>query len=100
VLGIGNIEAAVPEKCDVRLFLTLEPDVPNPRDPGFLSALLADPLYQLVWIRGTNTTAEVELTGPGPEYRCMDEVKRLSRAAHVLDVKVLSPNAEKDAEDD
>jgi hypothetical protein len=91
---LGTVEAAVPDRCEARLKVTLTPDVPNPRDPSFLSALTADPLYELIWIRGTDTTAVYELIGPATDYHCEDEIKRLSRDAHLLDLKVLQPHAE------
>jgi len=83
--------ADVPQQCNMRLALTLTPDVPNSQDPGFLGAILSQPAYQLTWIGGTDTQATVQLTGPGPNSQCQQAVTRLSRDAHVLDVKVLGP---------
>ena len=90
----GCVEAAVPERCVARLEVKLTPDVRSPRDPSFLSALAAHPLYTLVWIDGKDTTAVYELTGPATDYRCEDEIKRLRRDAHVMDLKVLEPEAD------
>jgi hypothetical protein len=39
---VGNSAAASPAVCDRRLSVELTPDVPNPRDPGFLSSLLSN----------------------------------------------------------
>jgi hypothetical protein len=93
-LGMGTVEVAVPERCEARLEVTLTPDVPNPRDPSFLSGLAANPLYQLIWVRGSDSAAVYAFTGPATDYHCEDEVKRISRDAHVLDLKVLEPQGE------
>src|SRR5580692_8149530 len=92
VLGCGcNVAAMAAEGCNVRLALTLTPDVPNPQDPGFLGAILSSAQYQLTWISGSDTQATVQLTGPGPSSQCDQAVAKLSRDAHILDVKVLQP---------
>jgi len=92
-LGLGCNAAAMAaeqeQQCNVRLALTLTPDVPDPQDPGFLGAILSNATYRLTWISGTDTQATVQLTGPGPSSQCQDAVNRLSKDAHVLDVKVL-----------
>lgn len=94
-LGLGCDAAARAvevQPCTVRLALTLTPDVPDPRDPGFLGSMLSSATsYQLTWISGSDTQATVELTGPGPSARCQDAVDKLSRDAHILDLKVLQP---------
>ena len=72
----------------------LEPSVPNPRDPSFLSALVANPLYQVVWISGTDTTAVYELTGPATDYRCENGIELMRRNANVMDLKVLESDTE------
>jgi hypothetical protein len=96
-LGLGGSVATIaqeqeqPQRCDLRLALTLTPDVPNTQDPGFLGAILSSPQYQLTWISGTDTQATVQLTGPGPSSQCHEALARLSKDAHVLDVKVLQP---------
>jgi hypothetical protein len=76
--------------------LTLAPDVPNPRDPSFLSALSANPLYTITWVEGNDSTAVVDLTGPATDYHCDDEIRRLSRDAHILNLKVLPPDKDYD----
>ena len=91
----GSVEAAVPEKCEARLEVKLTPDVRAPRDPSFLSALAANPLYTLIWTGGNDTTAVYELTGPATDYHCEDEIKRLRRDAHVMRLEVLQPDADK-----
>jgi hypothetical protein len=70
----------------------LTPDIPNPRDPAFLSGLAANPLYRLTWVKGTDLTAVIELTGPATDYHCEDEIRRISRDAHIMDLTVLQPD--------
>ncbi len=94
VLCSGTVGAAAPEKCRARLEVKLTPDVPNPRDPSFLSALAANPLYQLTWVSGTDSMAVYDLTGPATDYQCEEEIKRLRRDAHLMDLKVLHSDAE------
>lgn len=92
-IGLGCSAAAraaeQPEQCNVRLALTLTPDVPNAQSPGFLGAILSDPQYRLAWLGGSDTQATVRLTGPGPDSQCQAAVHRLSRDTHVLNVQVL-----------
>jgi hypothetical protein len=94
-MGFGCSAAAMaadqPEACNMRLALTLTPDVPNSQDPGFLGSILSSPTYQLTWLSGSDTNATVLLTGPGPSSQCQNAVNKLSKDAHVLDVKVLAP---------
>src|SRR3979411_1929370 len=54
VLSIYDAESAIPDRCHARLLLRLTLDVPNPRDPSFLSALTANPLYEMVWVDGND----------------------------------------------
>ena len=96
VLDVGAAGSAVPDRCHARLLLKLTPDVPNPRDPTFLSALTANPLYAITWVEGNDTTAVVDLTGPATDFHCEDEIRRLGRDAHILDLKVLQGTAADD----
>jgi hypothetical protein len=89
-------QSPVPDRCHARLSLTLTPYVPNPRDPSFLSALSANPLYILTWVEGNDSTAVVDLTGPATDYHCTDEIRRLSKDAHIMDLKVLQQDKEYD----
>jgi len=92
-LGLGCTAAATaaepPQECNMRLALTLTPDVPDSQSPGFLGAILSNPSYKLTWVGGTDTQATVQLTGPGPSSQCQDAVNQLSRDTHVLNVRVL-----------
>jgi hypothetical protein len=76
-------------RCHARLLLRLTPDIPNPRHPSFLSALAANPLYQITWVEGNDSTATVDVTGPATDYHCEDEINRVSRDAHIVDLKVV-----------
>jgi hypothetical protein len=96
VLSSNDAESAVPDRCHARLLLRLTLDVPNPRDPSFLSALTANPLYEIVWVEGSDTTATVDLMGPATDYHCEEEIKRMRRDAHIMDLKVLQPDLEND----
>jgi hypothetical protein len=90
VAQIGGAIAGAPTQCDVRLALHLTPDASNPKDQGFLDSLLADPQYRLTWVRGTDTRAVVELTGPASDRRCRAGIRRLANSAFVLDIKVVA----------
>ncbi len=92
VPGNGTVAVAAPDKCTARIEVKLAPDVPDPRDPSFLTALLANPLYQLTWVDGRDSTAVYDLTGPAIDYRCEKEINLLRRAAHVMDLKVVQPD--------
>jgi hypothetical protein len=88
-MAVGRTaDAASPAACDVLLSVELTPDVPNPRDEGFLSSLLNNhPGYQLTLQRQDNSSVIVlDLTGPGPEYRCQNVVETMRRDARVLSI--------------
>jgi hypothetical protein len=93
--GLAGANAAVgqsPEPwCDVRLAVELTPDVPNPLDVGFLGSLLSDHVsYELSLRRERSDTAiVVELTGPGPDYRCQNVIETIRRDGRVLSVRVI-----------
>jgi hypothetical protein len=80
--------AASPAACDMRLSIELTPDVPDPRDEGFLSSLLNNhPGYQLtLQPQDTGSVIVLDLTGPGPEYRCRNVVETMRRDARVLSI--------------
>jgi hypothetical protein len=75
--------------CSARLLVQLTPDVRDPQATSFLESLTADPLFKLYWIRATEDSVVLDLTGPGPEYRCQSEIRRLRRDGRVLRLKVL-----------
>jgi hypothetical protein len=43
-------------------------------------------------VKGTDLTAVIELTGPATDYHCEDEIRRISRDAHLMDLTVLQPD--------
>jgi hypothetical protein len=81
--------AAPPAPCDLHLNVALTPDVPDPRDEGFLSSLLDNhPGYQLTFQRQQQGSVVLDLTGPGPAYICRKVVDTMRRDARVLSVDV------------
>jgi hypothetical protein len=82
--------ATSPTRCDSRLIVELTPDVPDPRDAGFLGSLLSNEVgYRLVFLgEADDTNIDLELTGPGPTYRCREAIETLGRDARVLAVHV------------
>jgi hypothetical protein len=85
VLGSNTAAAAPPATCDMQLTVELTPDVPNPRDAGFLSSLLSNHVnYRLTLRRQNNSSVIVlDLTGPGPDYRCQNVVEAMGRDGRV-----------------
>jgi len=81
--------AEVPANCLARLLVKLTPDVPNSRAPSFLDSLAADPLFKLYWVRTTQGSVVLELTGPAPQYRCQTEIRRIRRDGRVVWLRVL-----------
>jgi hypothetical protein len=96
LLGSTGAYAASPEQCSMRLVVELTPDIPNPRDPGFLSSLLSNhPEYQLTWVREDDlTTIVVDLTGPGPDDKCKAVVGTMREDGRVLTVKADTDNTQ------
>lgn len=83
--------AAAPRTCDLQLTVHLTPDVPNPSDLSFLSALVGNPQYALTWIeQSENGDVLLELTGPGPRVNCQRVVDAMRRNAHVESITVQS----------
>ena len=76
--------------CDVRLNVELTPDVPNPEAEGFLSSLLSNQVGYRLTLHGEGdlSTIVVDLTGPGPDYRCDEAIETLRRDGRVLSVQV------------
>lgn len=85
-------QAAPVASCDMRLRVELTPDVPNPRDPGFVSSLLANhPDYQLTLLRQDPRNAAVitlGVTGPAPLAGCREVVNSMRRDTRVSSVAV------------
>jgi len=76
--------------CDVRLTVELTPDIPNPTDEGFLGSLLSNQVDYLLSLRQerSDSLLVLELTGPGPAYRCRNAIEAIRRDGHVLSVHV------------
>jgi hypothetical protein len=88
---ISNTASAGPaDVCNLRLTVELTPDVPDPTDMGFLDSLLSNQVdYQLILRRKrSDTLLVVDLTGPGPYYRCRDAIAAIRRDGRVLSVHV------------
>jgi hypothetical protein len=79
---------SAPASCNLELTVALTPDVPNPRDPGFLSSLLSNHLsYRLILLQQHDTSViGGELTGPGPESGCRDVIETMRKDGRVLSV--------------
>ena len=90
MLSNAAVAAASPASCDEQLTVELTPDVPDPRDDGFLSSLLGSHTgYQLTLRQQPNSSVVVlELTGPGPSYRCDNVVDAMRRDGRVLAIHV------------
>ena len=86
----STANAASPAPCAMRLSVELTPDVPNPRDPGFLSSLLSNhPEYRLTFLQQDDDSVVVlDLGGPGPEYRCQNVIETMRRDGRVQSVHV------------
>jgi hypothetical protein len=90
--GRSAAQAAPVAPCDLRLRVELTPDVPYPRDTGFVSSLLGNHLeYQLTLLRQDPENSSIitlNLTGPGPVAGCRDVVSSLRKDARVASVEV------------
>lgn len=76
--------------CAARLTVEVSPSVPQAADDGFLSSLLNNHFtYRLDLVRqATTSVLEVELTGPGPEYRCEKVIEAMRKDARVQSIEV------------
>lgn len=97
IFGFARIASASDERCDLRLTVELTPDVPDESDPGFISSLLSNhPEYQLDLLqRDAASVIELELSGPGPDYRCHDVIGTMRRDARVVAIRVASAAAQR-----
>lgn len=86
----GAVAATVDEPCDVRLTVELTPDVPDTSDDGFLSSLLNNHTgYRLELLRQDDASVlELDLSGPGPQYRCQSVIETMQKDARVLSIRV------------
>lgn len=88
----STAQAAPVSPCDMRLRVELTPDVPDPRDAGFVSSLLGNhPYYRLTPQEqdpDNSSVIALDLTGPGPEAGCHEVVNSMRKDARVLSVEV------------
>ena len=89
-LGRAPASEAGESLCNVRLTVELTPGVPHASDDGFLSSLLNNHIaYRLELLRqGDSSTIEVDLSGPGPEYRCQNVIESMRKDARVESIHV------------
>src|SRR4029077_17047163 len=75
-----------------RRTVELSPSVPRASDDGFLSSLLNNHFaYHLELLRQDDSSViEVDLTGPGPSYRCENVIESMRKDARIESVRVES----------
>ena len=85
---IGANASAQTPRCHARLTIELTPDVPDPREVGFLNSLLSNKVRYQLTLRGerSDSLIDVELAGPGPDYRCRNAIEVIRRDGRVLSV--------------
>ena len=90
LLLCATASAAAPAPCQVRLTVELTPDVPEPTDPGFLGSLLSNRVNYRLTLRQelSDSLLDLDLTGPGPNYRCRNAIEAIRRDGRVLSVHV------------
>jgi hypothetical protein len=82
------VAASPSERCNVQLAIELTPDVPKPQDPAFLSSLLSNNVSYRLMLQQQQpgSIIVVQLTGPGPDYRCQNVIETLRKDGRVLSV--------------
>ena len=91
VLLIGSaIANAQQDVCRARIEVTLDPEVNDPREPSFLSSLLATPGYQLTWVSGNDETTIYELKGPASDNGCANMIEQIGKSSAVLKVRIVT----------
>jgi len=92
VVGGPSPAAAQETVCDARLTVELSPSVPRAGDDGFISSLLNNHFaYHLELLRqDDSSTIEVDLSGPGPSYRCQNVIESMRKDARVESIRVAS----------
>jgi hypothetical protein len=87
LLALPGFAAAQSAKCTLLLKVRLTPDVENPKDPAFLSALVGDPAYSLVLVSASDYTEVLRLSGP--PNSCRKQLEIMRRNAYVIDISVM-----------
>ncbi|HEY2401110.1 MAG TPA: hypothetical protein VGI23_12205 [Steroidobacteraceae bacterium] len=95
VLLCTTASAAAPAPCQVRLTVELTPDVPEPTDTGFLGSLLSNQVNYRLTLRQelSDSLLDLDLIGPGPNYRCRNAIAAIRRDGRVLSVRVHKPQS-------
>jgi hypothetical protein len=81
---------APPPQCALHLVVELTPDVPNPRDSGFVSSLLGNHSGYQLSLRHVidDTHLDMLLFGPGPKRNCREVVDSMRKDARVASIEV------------
>lgn len=92
---LGALRTAAAQEsavCEARLTVEVSPSVPQATDDGFLSSLVNNnPAYRLDLLRQDDPSIlELELTGPGPGYRCEKVIEAMRKDARVESLHVES----------
>jgi hypothetical protein len=79
-----------PSRCSVHFIAELSPDVPNPRDGGFVSSLLGDHSGYRLYLRHVidDTHLDMLLLGPGPKRNCRDVVESIRKDSRIQSLEV------------
>lgn len=82
--------AGAEEDCNARLTVELTPDVPDASDVGFLSSLLNNQIaYRLELLQKIDPSRlELQLSGPGPGYLCLNVIDTMRRDARVVSIHI------------
>jgi hypothetical protein len=92
MLGGPSTAAAEETLCEARLTVEPSPSVPSASDDGFLSSLLNNHFsYRLSLLRQDGSSViELDLTGPGPSYRCQNVIESMRKDARVESIHIES----------
>lgn len=92
VLGGTSMAVADENVCDARLTVELSPSVPRAGDDGFISSLLNNHFaYHLELLRQDDSSIiELDMSGPGPSYRCQSVIESMRKDARVESIRAAS----------
>src|ERR1700686_341007 len=90
VLGGTSAAASSTAPRELRLKVQLTPDVPDPRDPGFLSSLLGNHSGYQLTLQGQrgDFVIDLELAGPGPLNACRNVLDALRKDGRSVFIQV------------
>jgi hypothetical protein len=89
-----DIANAQQDACRVRIEITLDPEVNDPRDPSFLSSLMGSAGYQLKWVQGDDSISIYDLSGPATDNGCANMIEQIGKSSAVTSVRVVDPQAD------